>query len=158
MAPQKEETMLERAEKELAGFIAKKTEVETLVKEKLAKAKLEYDAIVSKINAEHNVGIIDFNIAVHSHIVNVLKGETAVPIEKGAKISKAAKASAPKEKTRVADWSSKIVAALSKLGKTVSDNPTPKTIKAALIELYPDLEFNDGAFNNAWNNYKTKNK
>jgi hypothetical protein len=165
MATAKEESTLEKVERELADFTSKKAEAEALLKDELTKAQTEYDALVKEINAKYKVDEFEEDIKRHTYFLKLLKGEVAIPDDLNAKKGnvkvkgfKIGSTQSSGDKTRVTDWPGKIAAALSKIDKSVSDKPTPKEVKAAVVELNPSLKFEDASFNSAWNKYKKDNQ
>jgi hypothetical protein len=160
MAAKTEETAIGTVERELAEYTKQKGEAETALKEELAKAKTEYDAIVKEITSKHNVEELTQKIKRHTYFFKLLKGEVAIPDDLNAKKGKAGtSSSAPASgKVRV-DWSGKWEAAFSKAGKTVADGVTLGQIKPTLFELFPSFStLNPGTLNAAFNDYKKKHK
>ena len=164
MATAKEESTLEKVERELAEFTSKKAEAEALLKEELDKAKTEYDALVKEINVKYKVDEFAEDIKRHTYFLKLLKGEIAIPDDLNAKKTnvkvkgfKIGSTEGTTAKERVS-WPNRIAVALAKIDKSLKDNPTPKEIKAVLT----DFDFTDkkvsAKFNSAWNKYKKDNQ
>jgi len=86
-----EESTLEKVERELNNFVQKKSSAETSLKDELAKAKIEYDALVKEIESKFDVNTLNEEIKKHSYFLRLLKGEIAIPDDLNAKKGKAVK-------------------------------------------------------------------
>lgn len=157
MATPNEESTLEKVQRELEHYKAKKASSESLLNEELKKAKIEYDNLVEDIHLKYNVSEVSEDIKRHTYFLRLLNGEVPIPGDLNAKKTKVKKDSSVKS-NRVTDWPGKITAALKKLKKTVADEPTTKEVREKIRELYPDITFKDTTFNPTWNDYKEKNK
>jgi hypothetical protein len=153
MSIKNEETTLQKVERELQEFQQKKTSAENSLKDELLKAKTQYDSVVKDIEAKYKVDEYAEDIKRHTYFLRLLKREVPIPDDLNAKKGKAKTTTRGK---RVDDWYGKFQSALSKLGKTVADNPKKADVQKVIDELYPDLGYKQGAFDNAWTTFKKK--
>ncbi|MGY4540051.1 hypothetical protein ACVW0P_004493 [Mucilaginibacter sp. UYNi724] len=132
-----------------ASIAGRKSEINNAYKEAIGlanKAHKESLALAEKTLKESLTEFSSENaeIAKLKNALKALTGETS-------------KATSEKGK-RVDDWFGKFNTVLTKMGKTVADNPKSSDVKKMIDELYPDLGYKTGAYNNAWTTYKSKIK
>lgn len=132
MATQKEESILEKVERELTEFTNKKTASEGLLKEELANAELAYKNAVSEIHLKYNVDELDSEIKRHSYFLKLLKGEIAIPDDLNAKKGKSSATGKRENK----NWNEKFAAVY----KIVPSNAARKVVIAKVGELYPNVD------------------
>ncbi|RKR82650.1 hypothetical protein BDD43_2835 [Mucilaginibacter gracilis] len=133
----KEESTVEKVERELNHFKEKKTSTESLLKEELKKAQTEYEGLIKDINIKYNVKDIDEEIKRHSYFLRLLKGEIAIPDDLNAKKAKVKPAKVKSKAIEVPEkyedakaWNTKILFALSQI-----ESGTNEEVIAKLVEL-----------------------
>lgn len=129
-----------------AGLNGRTSEINKAYTDAEKTAKKTYDAAIATAKKTKEEALLEFS----SEKAEIGKLKNAIKALTGS----TAKATPAKNSERVGGWDEKITAALAKLGKTIADKPAPKEISATLTALYPDVTFNTGSLNAAWNKYK----